>query len=324
VFQIDEGQVCCMCGKFYEATESLRKFDFCSLACEAEWAESEQQCVLRVRGRMPRIGFIDGEKFTFVANAPLLVKEIRDIDLFTFLQHPRRVGLQYPQYRTEIDNLAIVPISTFECWWTRQVDAKTRNMVRKAEKKQVELRETACDEEFIRGLCDIYNETPVRQGRKFPHYGMTESRAREYAGSFPSRSIFIGAYFEGKLCGFLKMVMDHARSYACILHILSKIEHRDKAPTNALIAAAVRSCADRGISQLAYDRFQYGHKVGDSLSEFKANNGFERVDVPRYYVPMNIRGEIGFRLGLHRKLVEVVPEWIAAPLRDMRSQLLKA
>ena len=36
------------------------------------------------------------------------------------------------------------------------------------------------------------------------------------------------------------------------MHILSMVSHRDKAPTNALIAQAVRSCADRSIPHLVY------------------------------------------------------------------------
>jgi hypothetical protein len=36
------------------------------------------------------------------------------------------------------------------------------------------------------------------------------------------------------------------------MHILSMIRHREKAPTNALIAQAVRSCAERGIPYLWY------------------------------------------------------------------------
>ena len=104
------------------------------------------------------------------------------------------------------------------------------------------------------------------------------------------------------------------------MHILAMIKHRDKAPTNILIAQAVRSCADRGISRLVYANFAYGKKVRSSLSDFKKNNGFQRVDLPRYYVPLTPWGALAFRLGLHRRLAEQMPESLAAKLRELRSR----
>lgn len=324
MFKLVEPEVCEHCGEVYGSTVSLRVYDFCSTKCESDWAELNSQFAFRSKGLFPRIGHLDGEKFTFPANPSALIKELRraPIDLFTFLQHPAQTGVRHDYY-AEADNLAILPISTFDNWFTKQVDTKTRNMARKAGKRGVEVKEVVLDEGLIQGICAINNETPIRQGRKFPHFGMTLDRTREYASTFPTRSIFLGAYLDGKLIGFLKMVMDHGRDYACILHILSLVAHKDKSLNNALIAQAVRSCAERGISQLAYDRFSYGKKEGDSLAEFKVNNGFQRVDVPRYYVSMTVRGAIARRLGLHRKLSEQVPEFIASRFRDLREGWLR-
>ena len=97
---------------------------------------------------------------------------------------------------------------------------------------------------------------------------MTLERARSYAGTFPKRSIYIAAFLNRKMIGFLKLVLDKEGHYANIMAILSLISERDKSPTNALIAHAVKVCAERGISQLAYDHFSYGEKVADSLAEF--------------------------------------------------------
>jgi hypothetical protein len=102
------------------------------------------------------------------------------------------------------------------------------------------------------------------------------------------------------------------------MHIVSKIKHRDKAPTNALVAQAVRSCADRKIPYLVYSNFAYGKKETSSLSDFKERNGFERVDVPRYYVPLTALGRIAFRLGLHHKLVDLLPGPVLLKAREMR------
>jgi hypothetical protein len=103
------------------------------------------------------------------------------------------------------------------------------------------------------------------------------------------------------------------------MHIISTIEHRDKAPTNALIATAVKACADRQIPYLIYSNFAYGNKQSDSLSDFKERNGFQRVNVPRYYVPLTLTGKIGFRMGMHHKLVDRLPESVIARLRNFRA-----
>ena len=101
------------------------------------------------------------------------------------------------------------------------------------------------------------------------------------------------------------------------MNIVSMIKHRDKAPTNALIAHSVRACAERGIRYLVYQNFIYGTK--NSLTSFKEVNGFQRVDLPRYYVPLTPIGCAALRLGLHHRFVDRLPEPVAAKLRDLRS-----
>jgi hypothetical protein len=92
-------------------------------------------------------------------------------------------------------------------------------------------------------------------------------------------------------------------------------------PQNALIAYAVRACASRGIPYLVYSKFDYGHgkKENDGLRDFKERNGFGRVDTPRYYVPLTALGWVAFRLGLHHRMAERVPESVASRLRELRT-----
>ena len=56
-------------------------------------------------------------------------------------------------------------------------------------------------------------------------------------------SVFIGAYFEERLIGFAKLVHDETHTQANLMNILSLTQYRDKCPTNALLAQAVRACA---------------------------------------------------------------------------------
>jgi len=276
---------------------------------------------IRVQGGIIRIARLDGEKYNFPDDPAEVLAGLRKcgtrIDLFTFLQKLPDTEPKYP-YPMEWDNLAVLPVSTFDHWWNHQIRSFPRNRARQAEKKGVVLSEVPCDETLFRGICAIYNECPVRQGRRFPHYGMTLEGVRDYASTFLDRSIYLGAFLGDVMIGFIKLVADETRTHACLVHILSMVQHKDKAPTNALIAHAVRACAERGFSYLVYENFTYGNKRGDSLSHFKEVNGFQRMDLPRYYIPLTPLGRIAFRLGLHHRVVDRVPESIAAKLRDFR------
>jgi hypothetical protein len=276
---------------------------------------------IKVEGRLLRIARLDGDKYTFPDDPEALLNGLRKcgtrIDLFTFLQKLPATEPKYP-YPMEWDNLAVLPVSTFDHWWTHQIRSFPRNRARQAEKKGVTFREVPFGDVLLKGICEIYNECPVRQGKRFPHYGMSFERAREYAGTFLDRSIFIGAFLGDSMIGFIKFVIDETRTQACLVHILSMVQHKDKAPTNALIAQAVRFCADRRISYLVYENFSYGNKQRDSLSHFKEVNGFQRINLPRYYVPLTPVGKVAFRFGLHRKLVDHLPESVAAKLRELQ------
>jgi len=276
---------------------------------------------IRIHGKLVRIARIDGDKYNSPADLETMLAALRScgkrIDLFSFLQAIPETEPKY-DYPMEWDNLAVLPVSTFDNWWNHQIRSYPRNRARQAEKKGVVLREVPCDEALFMGICGIYNESPVRQGKRFPHYGMTIERAREYASTYPDRSIYVAAFVGDTMVGFIKLVMDETRTTACLVHILSMIQHKDKAPTNALIAHAVRVCAERGISYLVYEHFSYGKKEGDSLSHFKEVNGFQRMNLPRYYIPLTPLGRLAFRLGLHHKIVDRLPESVASRIRDFR------
>jgi hypothetical protein len=277
---------------------------------------------IKVEGALLRTARIDGEKYCFIDDPEPIVSALQRcgtrVDLFTFMQRLPETAPKY-DYPMEWDNLAALPISTFEHWWTKQIGFKARNKAKQAEKHGITLRELPFSDDLVQGICEIYNETPVRQGKRFPHYGMNTEQIRRYAGTFLDQSVFIGAFSQEKMVGFTKITMDETRTQAGLMHILSLVSERDKAPTNALIAQAVRLCASRGVKYLVYSNFAYGKKKKDSLSDFKERNGFTRIDVPRYYVPLNAFGRAALRLGLHRKLIDRIPESMTARLREFRS-----
>jgi hypothetical protein len=277
---------------------------------------------VRIAGKLIRTASLDGEKYTFPDDPEAMREGLRKagarIDLFTFLQRLPETTPQHP-YHVELDNLAVLPITTFDHWWNHQLRSYPRNRARQAEKKGVVLREIPLDDNLHKGICDIYNESPIRQGKRFPHYGMTMEKARRYAGTFVDQSIWIGAFVGDQMIGFVKLVVDESKTQACMVHILSMMQHKDKAPTNALIAQSVKSCASRGIPNLVYEHFSYGKKEGDSLSHFKEVNGFTRVDLPRYYIPLSPLGELALKYSLHHGVVDRIPEPLVAKLREIRT-----
>jgi len=275
-----------------------------------------------VEGKLIRIAHLDGEGYQFLDDPKGAVAAIRSsgsrIDLFTFIQKVSDTTPRYG-YPMEWDNMAVLPVSTLDHWMTNQIDFKVRNKVRKAAKNGVVVREVPFDDVLVRGVSVIYNESPIRQGKPFWHYGKDLEAVRRMNATFMSQSIFIGAFFDGILIGFVKLVANEESSQAGLMQIISMIQHRDKAPTNALIAQAVKSCADRGIPHLWYANFLYGKKHPDSLADFKRHNGFRKVDIPRYYVPLTATGEVAYRLGLHRNARQWVPEPVAAAYRWARA-----
>ena len=59
-------------------------------------------------------------------------------------------------------------------------------------------------------------------------------------------------------------------------------------------------------------------RLEDSLGDFKRSNGFQKFDLPRYYVPLTGKGKLALKLGLHRGWKEAVPKPLRKPLKKLR------
>ena len=70
------------------------------------------------------------------------------------------------------DNIAIQKITDYQEWWNR-IGKKTRNMIRKALKRNVKILDNTRNDKITYGIWKIYNETPIRQRRRYIHYGIT-------------------------------------------------------------------------------------------------------------------------------------------------------
>src|ERR1700741_3382753 len=122
-------------------------------------------------------------------------------DLFTFMQAVGDPDVHHPFYH-EMESLAVLPITTFKDWWKNKIRTHTRNHIKKAEKKGVEVRVVPFADNLVRGVKSVYDECPLRQGRPFWHYRKDYDTVKAGLATFLERSDFIGAFWEGELIGF--------------------------------------------------------------------------------------------------------------------------
>jgi hypothetical protein len=278
---------------------------------------------IKITGRVVRIAHLDADTDFFLEDPEQILDRLRNfgtrVDIFTFMQ---RVPETKPKwsYPMEWHNLAVLPVSTFDRWWTQQIQHTAKVATRKAEKKGVTARVLPFDGALVRGIWEVYNECPVRRGKPFSHYGESVEEVYREEATYLDSSIFIGAFLEEKMIGFAKLVVDETLTQASFVNIISMVRHSEKDPTNTLVAKAVQTCADRKIPYLVYGNFVYGRKKPDGLTAFKRHNGFERMDLPRYYVPLTRVGRAALQLGLHHRLAERIPEALSARFRVLRSR----
>jgi hypothetical protein len=220
----------------------------------------------------------------------------------------------------EIDNVAVIRTDNYKAWW-QGLPQEARKNTRRAAKKGIEIRSAALDDGFATGIKAIYDEAPVRQGRKFWHYGKDLDTIKRENGTYLDRCEFLGAYYSDQLVGFMKFV--YVGDAARIMQILCLNAHQDKRPMIALIAKAVEICHQQGLKYLIYGRFTYGRKTDSSITEFKRRLGFEQKDFPRYYVPLSLRGRIALKLGAHRGWLALLPPKLINHLLKIRTWWLQ-
>ena len=260
---------------------------------------------------------LEGEPVVDPASFVQHLKETAlNADMFTFVQKLPDVTPKYT-YHLEWDNFAVIPITTFSEWWDKRVESSVRRAVRKAAKAGVVVKLAEFDDTFVQGIVNINNETPIRQGRRFWHFQKSFEAVKSENSTYGERNAFLGAYYQDELIGFIRMT--YADGVANIVQILSMMKHYDKRPANALIAKAVETCALKGISHLVYYSYIYNDPKS-SLTEFKRRNGFEKVELPRYYIPLTAKGKIALKLGFHRGLVKSIPKPLLSQLLKIRSE----
>ena len=208
-----------------------------------------------------------------------------------------------PPFKVKVckDNVAIAEFSSYEDW-LQNLKHETRARIKRAAKRGLITKEVTYSDDFAYGVWRIFNESKVRQGRRFTHYGESlESVKRQLS---LSKDIIIGAFDGKEVVGFIQLAIGDNTGQ--ITQILSLERKREMLPNNALIAKAVEVCADHGLTWLVYARM--GNHP--SLDSFKRNNGFQKIEIKRFYAPLTVRGKIFLLFGLQRSIKDSVPSFL--------------
>src|ERR1700686_3579632 len=90
-------------------------------------------------------------------------------DIFTFTQKLPATRPKY-EYPMEWESTAAIHLTDFKSWWEK-LPQETRKNVRRSQKRGVVVRLQELDDDLIRGIAEVNNDSPVRQRVPNAHYG---------------------------------------------------------------------------------------------------------------------------------------------------------
>jgi hypothetical protein len=298
----------------------------------ANMMHAGENCVeIRVRGRWVTVPAVDvNGKKVFATGKWLRIAELRSedmmenelenpeayisklmgnandalkADIFTFTQKLPATHPKY-SYPMEWESIAAIHLVTFKQWWER-LPQETRKNVRRSQRRGVAVRIKEFDDDLIKGIQHVNDDSPLRQGMPNGYYGKGYDETKKLYGEFVGRCDFICAYLDDNMIGFLHLV--YRGEVASILNLTTRPSQFDKRPANALVAKAVELCEAKGISYISYGLYNYGNKRDHPLRTFKIRNGFQEILIPRFFVALSRWGELCMKAKLHRGLIGILP-----------------
>jgi len=287
--------------------------------------EIDGRKVIVTGGWLRTAGLFDEEWQAGAVDAPkTMVETLKErgvkADIFTFAQKLPDSTPKF-QYPMTWQNLAVAQLTTYDAWW-EGLPQVTRKNVRRAGRRGLVVRQVEFDDALVAGIKKLYDEVPVRQGRKFWHYGKNLETIKRENSSYLDRCHFIGAFYKDELVGFIKTV--YVGKASIIMQILSANEHYDKRPANALLAKGIELAVKSGMSYFVYGQYIHGRNNDAAVTEFKRRNGFEQVLLPRYYVPLTAKGKACVLCRMHLGLRHFIPGAVDRFLLKTRARLLEA
>src|SRR6266550_5745651 len=209
---------------------------------------------LVVEGRFLSVARLRDEWYDEVADPDSVISSLKRCasvpDLLTFWQRLPATVPRYSYYH-EPEVLSAIPLTNFQHWWNHQISSDTRKKAKRPGKRGIEIKEVPLTDDFVRGVMEVFNETPVRRGKPFWHYGKSFDTLKHGLSRDLEKSKFIGAYEGESLVGFMKLNFAEGR-FANPGLIVSKLEARKKYVNNGLIAKAVELCTAASIPYLIY------------------------------------------------------------------------
>jgi len=275
---------------------------------------------IKVTGKLVKIAELKEDWDEDIEDPEAFIKGLKSsgvkADIFTFIQRLPESRPKY-NYQMEWDSIAAIPITTYENWIKKQIVQNSRKKIGLAQRKGIIIKLIDFNDELVKGILDIYHETPILQGKPNRQYNTNFETAKKLNASFLDRAQFIGAFYKDELIAYIKLVS--AGKFMRTMGILAKVSHRDKGPMNLLLAKAVEICVEKKMPYLIYSKFNYGKRGSQKLKDFKRNLGFESIILPRYYVPLTGWGIIILQLKLHREIVEYFPKKLIDIAINLRS-----
>jgi len=275
---------------------------------------------IKVTGKLVKIAELKEDWDEDIEDPEAFIKGLKSsgvkADIFTFIQRLPESRPKY-NYQMEWDSIAAIPITTYENWIKKQIVQNSRKKIGLAQRKGIIIKLIDFNDELVKGILDIYHETPILQGKPNRQYNTNFETAKKLNASFLDRAQFIGAFYKDELIAYIKLVS--AGKFMRTMGILAKVSHRDKGPMNLLLAKAVEICVEKKMPYLIYSKFNYGKRGSQKLKDFKRNLGFESIILPRYYVPLTGWGIIILKLKLHREIVEYFPKKLIDIAINLRS-----
>ena len=131
----------------------------------------------------------------------------------------------------EFESIAAIHITSFKDWWDK-LPQVTRKNVRRSEKRGVVASVRQFDDGLVQDIVELTKDSPVRQGKRFLHYGKGFEQVKKDQSTYLGRCDFICAYSEKELVGMAKII--YSGQIASILQFLPKVGQEDKRPANAL------------------------------------------------------------------------------------------
>lgn len=272
-----------------------------------------------VSGKWLKVASFDDEYIREITDPESILNEIKSsgikADMLTFWQLVPDADPRFSYYY-ELEDQAILHIKSYEDWIKNHADRKARQAANRAVRRGISVKEVEYDDAFVSGITEVINETPIRQGRPYRYYGLDKKAVDKVFKRDLQKCILLAAFFEEEIVGFVKLGV--GGSAAVPFGMISMTKHLDKCPQNLLLAEAVRTCEQRGVPY-----FWYGQWLESGLGKFKIHNGFSKFAVPRYFVPITLKGKLALKLNLHKGIKNLLPEKTRGFLVNLRKNYLQ-